>query len=166
MSRQLLPTTPDGPVLRDIHLPPSPSWWPPAPGWWLLAALVLLLAGGGLVWWQRARRRRRAQARILAEVDALAAQHAAHADAQALAAGLHQLLRRVARRQDPQAARQRGDGWRDILARVPVDASTLEHLLALEHAMYRPQPYDTALALDAVRRWLRAALAQRESRHA
>ncbi|MBP6325901.1 MAG: DUF4381 domain-containing protein, partial [Dokdonella sp.] len=24
----------DGPQLRDIHLPPDPSWWPPAPGWW------------------------------------------------------------------------------------------------------------------------------------
>jgi hypothetical protein len=33
--------------LRDIHLPPDPSWWPPAPGWWMLAALaaVMLLAG-------------------------------------------------------------------------------------------------------------------------
>ena len=33
-----------GPVLRDIHLPPDPSWWPPAPGWWMLAGLLLLLA--------------------------------------------------------------------------------------------------------------------------
>ena len=31
--------------LRDIHLPPSVSWWPPAPGWWVLA--FLLLAGIG-----------------------------------------------------------------------------------------------------------------------
>jgi len=46
--------------LRDVHLPPQPSWWPPAPGWWWLVAAVLLL---GLVWagwqgWRRARRRR------------------------------------------------------------------------------------------------------------
>ena len=27
--------------LRDIHLPPEPSWWPPAPGWWLLAAILV-----------------------------------------------------------------------------------------------------------------------------
>ena len=33
-----------GPVLRDIHLPPDPSWWPPAPGWWMLAALVVTIA--------------------------------------------------------------------------------------------------------------------------
>ena len=28
--------------LRDIHLPPEPSWWPPAPGWWLLALLLVI----------------------------------------------------------------------------------------------------------------------------
>ncbi|MEJ2090486.1 MAG: DUF4381 domain-containing protein, partial [Gammaproteobacteria bacterium] len=30
--------------LKDIHLPPDPTWWPPAPGWWLLA----LVAAAGL----------------------------------------------------------------------------------------------------------------------
>lgn len=37
--------------LRDIHLPPDPSWWPPAPGWWLIALLVvagLVYAGHSL----------------------------------------------------------------------------------------------------------------------
>jgi len=29
--------------LKDIHLPPEPSWWPPAPGWWLVAGLGLVL---------------------------------------------------------------------------------------------------------------------------
>jgi uncharacterized protein DUF4381 len=29
--------------LRDVHLPPDPSWWPPAPGWWILAALAFAL---------------------------------------------------------------------------------------------------------------------------
>lgn len=28
--------------LRDVHLPPDPSWWPPAFGWWLFALLLLL----------------------------------------------------------------------------------------------------------------------------
>jgi Domain of unknown function (DUF4381) len=166
VSRHVLPAAAEGPVLRDIHLPPAPSWWPPAPGWWLLAVFALLLASAGVVWWRRAHRRRHAHARILAEVDALAAQHAAAPDPQALAAGLHQLLRRIARRQDPHAAQRRGDAWRETLARVPVDAPTLDRLLALEPAIYRPQPYDTSLALDAARRWLRAALAQRERRHA
>jgi len=158
--------TPDGPALRDIHPPPPPPWWPPAPGWWLLAVLLLLLAGSGAWLWLRARRRRRARAGILAEVDVLATRHAG--DAQALAAGLHQLLRRVARLLDPAAARLRGEAWREALARVPVDADTLQRLLALEPAMYRPQPYDTAAALDAMRRWLRAALAaqKRGSRRA
>jgi len=155
-------TAPQGPELRDIHLPPAPPWWPPAPGWWLLAALALGLLAAGVWLLLRARKRQRRRDRILAEVDALAALHAA--DAQALAAGLHQLLRRVARTQDPAAARLRGEAWREALARAPVDGPTLERLLALEPAMYRPQPYDTHAMLEAVRRWLRAALATRGRR--
>ena len=29
--------------LRDVHLPPDPSWWPPAPGWWILAAVIAVI---------------------------------------------------------------------------------------------------------------------------
>lgn len=153
---------PDGPALRDIHLPPAPSWWPPAPGWWLLAVAALLALTAGLLMWRRARRRRRQRDRVLAEVDALAARHGG--DGQALAAGLHQLLRRVARKYDPGAARLCGEAWREALARVPVDTDTLHRLLALEPAMYRPLSYDTDAALDAVRGWLRAAFASERRR--
>ena len=41
-----VPAPPPGPQLRDIHLPPAPSWWPPAPGWWVLAALLAARAAG------------------------------------------------------------------------------------------------------------------------
>jgi hypothetical protein len=153
---------PDGPALRDIHLPPPPPWWPPAPGWWLLAALLVLVAAAAAWLWLRARRERRRRAGILAEVDAIAARHAG--DPPALATALHQLLRRVARLHDPAAARLDGEAWRGALARVPVDADTLERLFALEPAMYRRQPYDAAAALDATRRWLRAALAVQRRR--
>jgi uncharacterized protein DUF4381 len=36
--------------LRDVHLPPDPSWWPPAFGWWLVALILL----STMVWacWQ------------------------------------------------------------------------------------------------------------------
>lgn len=153
---------PSGPALRDIHLPPAPPWWPPAPGWWLLSMLALLVLVAGVLMWRRVRRQRRQRERVLAEVDALAARHGG--DGQALAAGLHQLLRRVARKHDPAAARLRGEAWRETLARVPVDADTLHRLLALEPAMYRPLPYDTDGALDAVRRWLRAAFASERRR--
>lgn len=158
---RLLPA-PEGPVLRDIHVPPAPPWWPPAPGWWVLAALLMLGAAVGAWLWRRARRERHRRAGILAEVDALAARHAG--DAPALAAGLHQLLRRVTRLHDPAAARLDGEAWRGALARVPVDPDTLQRLLALESAMYRRQPYDATAALDATRRWLRAALAMQGRR--
>ncbi|GAB2535617.1 hypothetical protein GCM10027065_04140 [Rhodanobacter koreensis] len=57
------------------------------------------------------------------------------------------------------AAQQRGDAWRQTLARVPIDALALDRLLMLEQAIYRPQPsFDHAVVVAAVRQWLSLAL--------
>lgn len=148
-----------GPELRDIHLPAEPSWWPPAPGWWVLAGLLLVALLAGVWLWRRHRRALGQRQRVLLELDRLALQHERDGDQVALASGLHQLLRRVARRHDVYATQQRGDAWRQTLARVPVDAATLNHLLALDRLIYRPQAsFDHAATVTAVRRWLRLAL--------
>jgi type II secretory pathway pseudopilin PulG len=148
-----------GPVLRDIHLPPDPSWWPPAPGWWLLAALLVAIALIGVLSWRRQRKRRVQRERVLGELDAMQRQYASDGDHAALAGGMHQLLRRVARRHDALAAQQRGSAWRQTLSRVPIDAATLDQLVALEEVMYRaPSSFDQAAASAAVRLWVRLAL--------
>ena len=87
--------TPDTLPLRDVHLPPSPSWWPLALGWWLVIAAIVLVLGTLALWWWR--RHRRAQ-RWAATFDA--ALQAASTPAQRLAA-LSALLRRAARTVDP-----------------------------------------------------------------
>ena len=70
------PPASTGPVLRDIHLPPAPSWWPPAPGWWLLAALALLTIVV-LAWqWRRQHRLRQRRRQWLGELDRHAQRHA------------------------------------------------------------------------------------------
>ncbi|WP_049622465.1 DUF4381 family protein [Frateuria defendens] len=153
-----------GPLLRDIHLPPAPPWWPPAPGWWALLALLLVLALVGAWRWRRARGQRRLRTRVLAELDALAAGH--EGDDGLLAASLHQLLRRMVLRYAPSAVRAHGEAWREALARVPVDAATLEQLALLEQALYRPQRFDRAAMLAAVRAWLAAALRLKPVRRA
>jgi type II secretory pathway pseudopilin PulG len=148
-----------GPVLRDIHLPPDPSWWPPAPGWWLLAALLVAIALIGVLSWRRQRKRRVQRERVLGELDAMQRQYASDGDHAALAGGMHQLLRRVARRHDALAAQQRGSAWRQTLSRVPIDAATLDQLVALEEVMYRaPSSFDQAASSAAVRQWVRLAL--------
>ncbi|OOG47750.1 DUF4381 family protein [Rhodanobacter sp. C01] len=153
------PAAPTGPNLRDIHLPPAPPWWPPAPGWWGLAALLLLALLLGTWWWRRHRHGIRQREQVLHELDGLALQYQRDGDQPALASGLHQLLRRVARQHDVRAAQQRGTAWRQTLARVPVNAGTLDRLLALEQAIYHPLPsFDHAAAVAAVRQWLSLAL--------
>ncbi|OOG59627.1 DUF4381 domain-containing protein [Rhodanobacter sp. C03] len=152
-------TAPAGPTLRDIHLPPEPSWWPPAPGWWMLGALVLTALLLGVWLWRRHRGVTRQHEQVLLELDTLARRHQHDADQAALANGLHQLLRRVARRHDAMATQQRGEAWRQTLTRVSIDTTTLDRLLALEHVIYRPQSkFDHVAAVAAVRQWLDLAL--------
>ncbi|WP_426690194.1 DUF4381 domain-containing protein [Rhodanobacter ginsengiterrae] len=150
---------PSAPSLRDIHLPPEPAWWPPAPGWWALVVLSLLLTGVATWFVRRQRRMSRQRRRVLDELDRIAVQYEHDGDTAQLVTGLHQLLRRVARRHDAQATRQRGEAWRRTLARVPLDAPALEQLLALDQWLYRPPTdFDHAGAIAAVRSWLRVAL--------
>ena len=91
--------------LRDIHSATPPSWWPPAPGWWLVVAVVLAAAAVWFALWLRRRRRDRAIARLFDEALAQAGTPAAQI------AAMSELLRRAARRVDPQADRLQGDDW-------------------------------------------------------
>ena len=99
--------TPAQLVLRDIHLPPEPSWWPPAPGWWLLALLVFI----GIVAVTRLTLKKiRDRARIgnlRAQFDAAAA----NTDPRERVASMSDMLRRAARFADPQAALLQGEDW-------------------------------------------------------
>lgn len=153
------PASAPGPVLRDIHLPSDPSWWPPAPGWWLLAGLLLLVVFCCVWIWRRHRSQSEKHARVLAELDRLQVRYQRDGSASAFASGMHQLLRRVARRHDARAAQQQGDAWRQTLARVPVDSATLDRLMLLEQAIYRSaHDFDHVAASGAVRHWLQLAL--------
>jgi hypothetical protein len=152
---------PNGPELRDIHLPPPPSWWPPAPGWWLLTVVLLLLAAAAIVLWRRRVRCRRAVAIVLLELDAAEARYAGDGDRQALAASVSQLLRRIARQHDASAATLRGAAWLALL-RSLAPKLDIAALGSLDEAVYRPRvAVDTVSMLSTARRWIQVALAQK-----
>lgn len=97
----------EGPVLRDIHLPPEPGLWPLTPAWWVVIALAALLMGW-LAWaawrgWRRHRRRRIARAAV---AEALAAP-----SPQMQLAALSALLRRATLLHDRNAASTGGARW-------------------------------------------------------
>lgn len=152
------PGSTPGPVLRDIHLPAEPAWWPPAPGWWLLVVIVLAVVGIVVLVWRRHRRVRAKQRLVLDELDRLVARDREHGSS-SLLQDLHQLLRRVARQHDAHATLQRGEAWRQTLARVPVDAATLDRLFAIDQLIYQPQGEgDDEATVAAVAEWLRLAV--------
>jgi hypothetical protein len=112
--------------LRDIHLPPPPSWWPPAPGWWALAAVILVLSALLFAIRWRKQRRWRALQRLFDDAIAAAPTPAARV------AAMSELLRRAARRIDPSADTLAGDDWLRFLdrdARTPVFQSPAGALL-------------------------------------
>ncbi len=123
--------------LRDIHLPPEPSWWPPAPGWWLLAlALVVIGYLLGRVLLRRLRERRRRSA-LLVEFD----RTLALAEPAAQLALISQLLRRAARLRDPASATLAGSAWLEFLdqAHDPTAAFFAQgDGRVLLHGPYRP----------------------------
>jgi hypothetical protein len=148
----------EGPILRDIHLPPAPGWWPPAPGWWLLAgigvALCILIA-------IRLRKRARVQRwrrAVMHEFDALVA--TARADPAVLAASLSQFLRRLAVRHAPAAVAYSGERWLEFLDQQSSDAQFRSGVgRVLIEAPYRAHmDYDAVALIALVRRWVRAKL--------
>lgn len=170
------PTPTPGPELRDIHLPPDPSWWPPAPGWWILALLVLVLGFFVVRWTLRRVRDARWRRRVHAELDRIAATQAAQPDPVQAAADVSRLLRRASLLIEPQAAALRDEAWLAFLderfadSKRPSTAFREGAGRLLVDAPYRRaadpalQALDIRALLDLSRAWLRAALPRRRHR--
>ncbi|MFI8719112.1 DUF4381 domain-containing protein [Stenotrophomonas sp. NPDC077464] len=95
--------------LRDVHLPPFPSWWPLPLGWWLVLGALALVALALWAWRAQRRRRQRRWLRVfdhaVDEAGTGTAQVAAMAD----------LLRRAARRRQAGAELLQGQAWLEFL---------------------------------------------------
>lgn len=147
---------PPGPELRDIHLPPDPSWWPPAPGWWILAAIAI----GMIIWATRALRRRARERlrkrRILGELDRIAVNPESTDNPTILIGELSQLLRRASRLVDADAPSLHGSAWLAFLDSVlGGDDFSRGVGQALLHGPYRREAHvDVDALIDLVRRWM------------
>ncbi|MDA5342566.1 DUF4381 family protein [Stenotrophomonas maltophilia] len=132
--------------LRDVQLPPAPSWWPPAPGYLMIgAAVLLLLSVVAFVWWQRRRRRQRWLQQFDREL-------AACTDGAAELAAIAGLLRRAARQARPGSESLRDDAWWQRVDPQGTLSDARRSLLA--EGAYRPRVDANEAA--AVRSWSRA----------
>lgn len=122
--------------LRDIHLPPEPSWWPPAPGWWLLAVLLLALITTGSVLLRRRLGRQRRRRALLAEVDRIWELHASNDSGADIISGWSTLLRRACLRYRPELVTLEGRAW--PLALGIGEQSDPELAMLLVEAPFRP----------------------------
>ena len=131
--------------LRDVALPPSPSWWPPAPGWLMLAGAVLLVLG--IVLFIRERRRRRRQRWLQLFDQELQAAPTAAAELAAIAG----LLRRAARLAQPGSEALHDQAWWQRID--PEDDLSEPQRRLLAEGAYRPQVAADDVA--EVHRWAR-----------
>jgi hypothetical protein len=149
----------EGPVLRDIHLPPDPAWWPPAPGWWLLALACLLIGWWCLRRWRTVRGRRRWRNGVFAELDRLVAADAAAPDPTRLASGISLLLRRASLLIDRRAAALSGEAWLAFLDRHGAGGFVDGPGRVLLDAPFRRHAeIDAAALVGLARTWLDRAL--------
>ncbi|KRG50673.1 DUF4381 family protein [Stenotrophomonas beteli] len=131
--------------LRDVQLPPAPSWWPPAPGYLMIGGVLLLVVLMlALLGWQRRRRR----LRWLQVFD----QELANAtDATAELAAIAGLLRRAARQAQPGSESLRDDAWWQRVDPKGTLPAARRSLLA--EGAYRPRVDANDVA--ALRSWAR-----------
>jgi hypothetical protein len=140
-------TSPDLTQLRDIHLPPSVSWWPPAPGWWIVGVILLVSALCAVVLIRR-RIANRWRREALRELDTLrAARLAQRQRPQASLNGLSVLLRRVAISRFPrdEVASLHGGPWLAFLDRTFGQSGTFQPVGRLLSS----GPYERNVAINA-----------------
>ncbi|MBH1529569.1 DUF4381 family protein [Stenotrophomonas maltophilia] len=131
--------------LRDVQLPPAPSWWPPAPGYLMIGAVVVLvLLVIAVVMWRRRRRRQHWLQQFDSEL-------ATTTDAAAELAAIAGLLRRAARHAKPGSESLRDDAWWQRLDPQGTLPDARRSLLA--EGAYRPRVDSSDVA--AVRSWAR-----------
>ncbi|HHA2567720.1 DUF4381 domain-containing protein [Stenotrophomonas maltophilia] len=131
--------------LRDVQLPPAPSWRPPAPGYLMVGGAVLLvILALAVLWWKRRRRRQR-------WLQAFDQELATTADATAELAAIAGLLRRAARQAQPGSESLRDDAWWQRVDPKGTLPDARRSLLA--EGAYRPRVDASEVA--AVRNWAR-----------
>lgn len=139
--------------LRDIHLPPPPSWWPPQPGWWLIALALLAVC----LWWLRRPPAWKREA--LGRLRAAQADFARHGDAAMLLAEVSVLLRSCALflKERGEVAGLVGQDWIECLRDIGRGVCPIPEKVLIYGAYEARPDLDAAFVSRSVARWIRRA---------
>jgi hypothetical protein len=161
-------TDPKDLPLRDIHLPPEPSWWPPAPGWWALLFCAIAVAVIATLL-RRHRRKRLRSALYLARSELARLRGAADPDPRRQVQEISVLMRRAAISFYPrrETAALTGDDWLKFLDSMVEGAPFSQGPgRILKDAPYRPsvRAEEIGPLLDLCERWIEAVAHARAAR--
>lgn len=125
--------------LRDIHLPPEPSWWPPAVGYY--GVLVIFVAVFALSWWLFCwwRKRSRMQRYIKQECASIEQRFLSGGSVSEMQTELNWLVRRVAlfKQQEKDKAARSEDLAKSMRHLFGNDERAMRLLEHLEHDRFR-----------------------------
>ena len=145
--------------LKDIHLPPTVSWWPPAPGWWILAVLFVLLAVFCGCWFRRWYELRRPKIEALRVLKDLQVQHEIFPAALTTLRALSQLLRRTALSfyNQEEVASLQGVDWLNFLDKTGQTTEFTEGVGNIFGGnLFHPEPdFDLEVLFPLVSKWVK-----------
>ena len=143
-------------ALRDVHLPPSISWWPPAPGWWIIFFIILGLLAL-LIWYiVLTRKKRHVSRQANVALEQIEYRFLSNENTEEAFRELSILTRRVvlALCDDSRVAGLRGKNWVSFLNHIA--ASHLKNLEMLIVCPYLKQvEADPLLLVDDLRKWMK-----------
>ena len=136
--------------LKDVHLPPPPSWWPPALGYWVVAGALCVAVLAVIAYRIITKRRRMVKRYVVVRWQEIASNYREHHDNARLQSEINDLIQRVLSYKN---ARTKKPLTVDKLSAQSKDFAELYELMSKDR-FARVVSIDAQRLLELARRWV------------